>query len=726
MAAAFLFAVGASFCGLALTGAGRGLLTTELTFGSAAFWIALLGLVSVCAPRAFAEERESGTLELLLTAPVRDGEVVLSKYASLLFWLGLLCLLAAAPPWLLRALYRNWSGFDAGAWVAGAVQMGLAVSVVTAAGLLASLLFRGQAAAAVVTFLAGGALIFGAGVRPWLGFEGQGAFVRAIEPRLALELFASGILDSRWIVLCVSSAAVVLFAAVRFLEWARFRQWKEGLNALLSVALAAVLAAMANGISSRHFARWDCSSWRAQGLAGRTVEILRAVKAPVGITLVGPASDRRVREARRLLERGMDVCRFLTVVHVDPQVDLAKTRELAQAFGLREADVMVVESRGRHTVLPLKEAGPAPGAAPGGPEGLQDGARGLEGAIASAVYALTRETVPGVGFLAGQGERSVEDFADYSGYSEIASLIRRRQAAVGTCSLEGGSNDCSVMVVAGPARSLTAWEVGKLREQLARGVRLLFLLDAGRETGVEPLLAEWGLKVGNDRIVEAAGTSIAPESKWRTASRGLGEVHASTYGRHPIAAGLEGLVTTFYLPRSVEPIRGEESGKNLTDIADRPRATALVLSSAASWADTDFVESPPRFSEGLDRRGPISMAACVEKGASSPIAMDLKPVRLVVFGDSQFAANRCITEGNLRLFMNALEWLLDEEHPLAPGARRPGVFDLTLSPAGKGMTVGAVLAGLPGLMALTGVVVLLLRRDRRTVKGGSPSERDAK
>ncbi len=277
MAAGFLLVAGASFCNLVLTRSGQGLLTTELTFGSAVFWIAALALGAVCAPRVFAEERDSGTIELLLTAPVRDSEAVWAKYVSLILCLGLLYLLAVAPPWLLWALNRDWSGFDAGAWVAGAIQTGLALSVIAAAGILASLLFRGQSAAAAVTFLSGGALIFGVGAGPWTGFDSRGVFHRVFDARLSLDMFASGVVDSRWIVLCVSAAAVLIFGSIQLLGWVRFREWRSGLKACASIMLAAVLAAMANWISAQHFVRWDCSSGRLSGLTAQTVEILRAV-----------------------------------------------------------------------------------------------------------------------------------------------------------------------------------------------------------------------------------------------------------------------------------------------------------------------------------------------------------------------------------------------------------------------------------------------------------------
>lgn len=720
LAAAYLAAVGALFCGQALTGAGRGLLTTELTFGHAGFWVAVLALAALCSVRGFREELDSGAIELLLTVPVRETEVVLAKYLALLEWLGLLCLLAAAPPWALRLLNPGWHGLDPVAWSACALHLGLAVAAVAATGLAFSLWLRGAAAAAV-TFLAGVVLVFGTGA--WIGFgsgvvaggAGPGAWTGAA----GLELFTEGVIDSRWIVLCVSVTGVALFAAVRQVIALRYGRASGGLNVAVSVALAVVLAALANSIAMRHFVRWDRFSGRGAGLSGETLQTLRAVKTPLKMTLVGPADSDRTRAAWRLLERFRTVCPLLTLERVDPRTDLARTRELARSHGFSRTEVLISEGGGRHNVLELGRASQtapavaAPMAAGRDPD--------LETALSSAVYTLT-QSLPVLCFLSGHGERSVDDFTDYAGYSELAALLRRSHAAVRTGAMDGGSNDCSVLVVAGPASLLTPRETARIREQVSLGVGVLLLLDAGHETGLEPMLAELGIRVGGDRVVESTVTALPTNGKWHAAPRGEGEVHVMTYGQHPITEGLAGLVSTFYLPRSVEPIRAADEGQNASDTADRPRVTALALTGKSSWADSDLEEHTPLFHEGYDRRGPIPVAVCVEKGAPSAVSLDIKPVRLAVFGDSQFVANRCLTEGNLKLFMNTVQWLLGRERTPAPAARPAGVFDLAMSPTRRWLSVALIAGGVPGVLGVVGLLAAAVRRDRRTVRAARAGE----
>src|SRR6202165_3154777 len=77
----------------------------QVFFNSAFFWIAYLLVFPVITMRLFAEEFKLGTIETLMTAPVRDWEVVVSKFlACLIFYLSLWL------PSLLYFLIFGWLG----------------------------------------------------------------------------------------------------------------------------------------------------------------------------------------------------------------------------------------------------------------------------------------------------------------------------------------------------------------------------------------------------------------------------------------------------------------------------------------------------------------------------------------------------------------------------------------------------------------------------------------
>src|SRR5262245_58493714 len=90
----------------------------QLMLGDEKFWLVFLFIPPLLTMRLFAEERSTGTLEMLMTAPLRDWQVVLSKYVAafafyLLMWLPTLAYLPVlldlkpptfAPVWTLNSL----------------------------------------------------------------------------------------------------------------------------------------------------------------------------------------------------------------------------------------------------------------------------------------------------------------------------------------------------------------------------------------------------------------------------------------------------------------------------------------------------------------------------------------------------------------------------------------------------------------------------------------------
>src|SRR5207253_7576595 len=69
----------------------------QLMLGDEKFWLVYLFIPPLLTMRLFAEERSTGTLEVLMTAPLTDWQVVLSKYLA--------CLAFYVILWLPTLLY---------------------------------------------------------------------------------------------------------------------------------------------------------------------------------------------------------------------------------------------------------------------------------------------------------------------------------------------------------------------------------------------------------------------------------------------------------------------------------------------------------------------------------------------------------------------------------------------------------------------------------------------
>jgi ABC-type transport system involved in multi-copper enzyme maturation permease subunit len=727
MGAAFLALTGLGFWVLAVTLPGKGLLTSEITFGGLLFWMAVVATTSSCSVRLLGEERESGTLELLMTVPLREADIVLAKFSAGVSWMMMLCLPAVCYPWLLRLVAPGWHGVDAGAWAAGVCIVLLVVCMLTATGMLISQLLRRQMAAGAATFVVGSLLVFRGSLRNWIGEGGTDGIGSLVAMSSHVAGFAAGVVDSRSVIFYVSVVAVLLFLNVRLIQAVRFGRVAGVMNMAVSFVLAALLVVLVNYISLRHGMQANWSVSDAGGMTEQSRKVLAGLKAPAEVTLLASSGERVVPSVVRILDQYRQASPLLKVRVVDPDTDLSGTRDLVSRFRLRETGVLVVECGRRWKVLPLAAFASKGGGA------IRPGQRGgvflsnLERGLASTLYTLAQEAPPVVYFLSGHGERRLDDFNDRTGYSEIAGEIRDSVAEVRPLTIESGSgisNDCSVLVVAGPAQKLSSWEVGKIREYLARSGRVMFLLDSAGEVGVESLLQDWGVKLGHDRVVDPRRGSVWPLDRMMSTASGLGEVPVTQYGRHPVVAGLAGLVTVFTSPRSVTPLVQASPQGSLADEVDRPRVDVLAMTDGRSWAESDVAQDPPQFNEGYDRAGPIEVALCVERGVRSAIKMDIRPVRLVVFGDSQFVANRGLVGGNRRVFMNALDWLLEREPSVAAVGEERGLYDLRLPARRQWLAFALIVAAIPCLMLLHAAVVAVVRRDRRVP--GAPLRKEGR
>ena len=116
-----------------------------------AFWIALLVALPALTMRLLAEEKRSGTIETLLTSPITEAEVVVSKWlAGLAMYLAILLPFAIYLPFL---YYQGKYQFDLGPFVSLAIGLTTLGMMFVAIGLFFSALTRNQIVAAIWTFL---------------------------------------------------------------------------------------------------------------------------------------------------------------------------------------------------------------------------------------------------------------------------------------------------------------------------------------------------------------------------------------------------------------------------------------------------------------------------------------------------------------------------------------------------------------------------------------------
>ncbi len=187
--------------------------------GTFFFWFAVLIMTPLLTMRAFSEEKRTGSIELLLTAPVSDAQVVLAKFLGA--WLAYLLLWLATGVFFL--VMRRFTAFDWAPVLTGYLGTFLLGAVLIALGLLASSLTRNQVIAAVLAFVAL-LLLFSVGILDVFIKDPQTSqLIRYLSLSEHLRDFSKGILDTRPAVFYLSLTTILLFLTGRVIGSPRWR-----------------------------------------------------------------------------------------------------------------------------------------------------------------------------------------------------------------------------------------------------------------------------------------------------------------------------------------------------------------------------------------------------------------------------------------------------------------------------------------------------------------------
>jgi ABC-type uncharacterized transport system involved in gliding motility auxiliary subunit/ABC-type transport system involved in multi-copper enzyme maturation permease subunit len=641
----------------------------------------LLVLTPILTMRLLAEERSSGRLDLLLSAPVTDLQLVLGKYLA-----GVaLCALFLVPTFVYPVLLFAYGNPEPGQIVAGYVGLLLLSMALVALGLAVSSLTGSAVVAAAGSF--------GLSVFLWvigIAAGGDGTRWGALLSYLSLlwhySDFADGVLESRHVVYCLTVAGFLLFVTLRAIasqRWrgARSRGVAYGGQAFLSGALLLAVLFFINFLAARHNRQIDLTEAGLFTLAPETQRVLRALPRPVRVLAFFPAGRRE--QAADLLRRYADISPRFRYELIDPDQE----PEQAQQYGVTAYGTAVVEVEpamaGDKAAAPIRvEADPA-------------GQRALslsEEKLTNALVRVVRGGAKSIYFLQGHGEADTGS-TEMNGYSRLRTALEGQAFTVKPLLLARTPNvpaDCTVLVIAGPGTEPLAGEMSAVTHYLEPGGRVLALVDPAPAAGLETLLNDWGLTLGHDLVLDTSGAG-------RLFGAGPALPLVNDYNpEHPITHDFRRM-TLFPLARSVTPKPAPG------DAAAAPLAMTGPESFAEPYAGG---ERHARFDPTHDRRGPITLASAVMRETSAG-----RQARLVVVGSSNFVSNAFFDKaGNGDFLLGAVNWLAGEEDLIAltPKPRENHTVQLTDSQA-RGVFYLTVLL-LPAAALVAGCIVYSRRR----------------
>jgi ABC-type uncharacterized transport system involved in gliding motility auxiliary subunit len=484
------------------------------------------------------------------------------------------------------------------------------------------------------------------------------------------------------------------------------------------VALVLVLWVIVNYFGWKYYARFDWTGTKLYSISEKTTGILGQLDRDIEVLVFLSPGEQLFAPIMELLASYEEASDQISVRTVDPERDLLQAQEIVDRYQITQLNVLIFDAGDDRRVVDTADL------ADYDYSGMQygEGATmvGFKGeqVFSSTLLELMESRKPSILFTNGHGEMSLDDMSE-RGLAVVRDLLGQDNFQMEermTLGADGIPDGTDLVIIAGPTSNFIEPEIEILRRYLDRGGRLFLLLDpslapAGGlvETGLEALVAEFGIEVGADIVVDPANPLpfFGPET-----------IFVNIYGNHPITRALDQAQLPVVVPlgRSVRAAAAAPEGLTVTE---------LILTSVDGWGETDLDRLDQVDRQDADVPGPVALAVAVEVeeeraadglgGAPPPDSVSPEDVgrelRIVVVGDADFASNSQMQNiPNATFLANAVNWLVDRETLVGIPAKAPEQVRLSLTRGELARISWLVLAVLPGLALAAGLIVYLKRR----------------
>lgn len=464
--------------------------------------------------------------------------------------------------------------------------------------------------------------------------------------------------------LCLVAFFVTHYETVK--AFSTRRSTRLGLNSIVMVLLFIGILAIVNFLAARHSTRWDFSETGHFTLAPQTFQILRGLSQDVKFTVFTQERSPLYSTYRDLLESYKQASDKIKVEFVDPE----RKPGAARQYGITRMDTAVVESGDQSTRITAAS----------------------EAEFTGAVIRLSKTTKKRILFLEGHGEHGLVD-PERGGLAILKEALTKQGYDTASLSLLQESavpENTAVLVVGGPQRPVTSEEQERIGRYVTAGGHVLFMVDPDTKTGLDTLLAQWGVELGKGVLVDLQD---------RIAQGDLTALLVRTFTEHPITQDLTAAVL---FPAARHLVFHEDQAKEWESVP-------LARTSPRSWAETDLKGRVVSFNAQEDVQGPLPLAfAVTPKKAVEPG----KPrAALVIIGNSAFATNGYINfPGNTDFLLHTIGWLAEERDLISITPKEPAFRPFIPNPAQERALLYIQVLLLPSLTFLVGMSIWRRRR----------------
>ena len=678
-----------------------------------------LFLVPALCMRLFAEERRTGTLELLLTRPLTTWQIVGAKYLA-----GFLLVLFSILPTLvypvsLWFLAQPVGHIDVGGIIGSYIGLIFLSGIYVAAGVWASALTENQIIAflytLVVAFLLYTGLDFIAGIPL---FEDYQTSIQFWGIHFHYEPMSRGGIAFSDVVYFVSFVFLFLWATVL-----RFHGIRLGGGYVIIAFVVLNLAC------TRVYLRADITDDKRYTLSESTCSLLRGIdrgvsvdiflggKLPAGLQKLQYALTRNLEEFRRLSGNNFRYQLIDPTEIQDPEEKKALVKYLAERgilpinLNRRSEDEtlsqqiifpgLIIYDQETEVSVNLLQNVPGNSA----DENINHSIEALEYELTKAIRLLIQKQKKVVGFLVGQGELTYPEVMDMA-----KTLSYYYQVDLVSCdSLATDLKRYAALIIAKPTKDFSERDKYVIDQYLMHGGRLLWCLDevdvdhevlknqetvpaVYRPLNVEDMLFRYGVRINPDLVLDGNCVLIPVITGMNgtTPDYSPGCWYYSPLllarGQHPVTAGLQPVRVDY--ANSIDTVGKNDGLKKTVLLSTSSYAAVMKTPCPVSLSITEEKMTPDRFNR---RFVPVAVAVegnftslfqyrNREEVAGQPFKAQSGYSRMIVVADGEVIRNqvRGVGEnarivplgydeysgqmyGNRDFILNCVNWLCDDE-----------------------------------------------------------------
>jgi ABC-type uncharacterized transport system involved in gliding motility auxiliary subunit len=464
----------------------------------------------------------------------------------------------------------------------------------------------------------------------------------------------------------IGFAAFIIFDPDNVRRFIKGRQARHGTNAFLLILAVLGILIIVNLLSYKNTIQWDLTEDKDNTLAEETVNTLNSLASPIHAQAFF-SSNLSTETATTLLEKLKTGANGnFDFEFIDPNLEPV----LAKNAGIVRDGSIVLKMEERQEIITTI----------------------TEVQVTSALLRLSQPGVRSIYFLTGHGERSILESSEFS-YTNAVAELKTKNYQINELNLIATNSipeDALAIIIAGPAKPLSALEVQLIKEYQTAGGSLIVLYEpslltefSGLEDPLQIYLSEsWSIQINDDFVIDT------------TATNDMNAIITS-FSEHPISESLT-MVAIFPSARSV----------SINDLGTNT-ANSLAFTSENSWAETDMnslLQGNYEFTSGVDIAGPVSLAVISEDTASGS--------RIVVFGDVDFANDSNYSYyGNADLFLNSVDWVANQDSliNLTPRTKTTRVV-ATPQLYVQGLIMFGSIILLPASIILAAIIVFVRRK----------------